>query len=187
MCTEALSSLRPGKRCGMWIDVILRGNAECAQYSNRPRGSPTVDEGDDERLLGALGVAGDDTRGPVGYAGEVVQRLGDAPEDEADTHTRGEEHGEPGDEPELGPLVVGAQRDVPEVAQAHPQREDDEGGDQRRVVPAEPGDDPALDRVDDLADRVAPDDGDGDEREDEDQIGRASWRERVESAWLKAE
>jgi len=72
-----------------------------------------------------------------GLSWEVRDRLGDGPEDQPHAHARGEEHGQPGEGPQLRDLVVLPEADVLEAADAEPHHQDEEPGDQQHVVPLE--------------------------------------------------
>ena len=64
------------------------------------------------------------------------QRLGDAVEHQADAHAGAEHHRDPGDGPELRPLVVPAQRDAAVPAGRQPEHVDDEARGEHDEEPA---------------------------------------------------
>src|SRR5699024_4298533 len=81
----------------------------------------------------------------------------------------GEQHREPGEDPELRLLVVLAELDVTEPAQPHPQGEGDKEGDDDHVVPTEATDDVLLERSESLLRGLREADGEdaGDTQHDE--------------------
>ena len=76
---------------------------------------------------------------------EVVDRLGDAPEQNANTNGAAEQHGEPGEETELRFFIVGTQLDVAVAAERHPDREEQHHTHHGHVVPVQCGLNPAFD------------------------------------------
>ena len=115
------------------------GDGEPDDGVDRPRVQGPVEErgghGDVQRLRRP---GGDRARR---RAGEVRERLGDAVEHQPDAHARAEHHRDPRDRAELGPLVVGAERDLPVTAERHPEREHHETARDQDERPSASGDD----------------------------------------------
>src|ERR671916_2527609 len=68
---------------------------------------------------------------------EVVDGLGNRPEDETDPHPRLKEHRKPREAAELRLVVVLAELDAPEPTEGQIEREDEEGGRRDQVEPPE--------------------------------------------------
>ena len=106
------------------VDAIRDGQAD--DRVDRPRVQGPVEQRGGHRGLHRFGVTGG--AGAGRRCREVRQRLGDAEEHQADAHACAEHHRHPRDGPELGLLVVTAQRDVAEAAERQPQHEHHEPG-----------------------------------------------------------
>ena len=107
-----------------------------------------MQEGGVEGLLGSATWGGDVGRSRRGGS-EVVQRLGDTPEDQTDPHTGREQHGEPAEHAVLRLFVVLAEADVAKPAEGGEDRERNEAEHDDDVVPAQAVDDRRVGRADD--------------------------------------
>lgn len=90
----------------------------------------------------------------------------DTPENQADAHTRGEQHREPGHGTELGPGVVRSEADLPEPAEHQDERghEKERGG--KDIEPAEVLADPITSVLGAVEQRLCVDDTEDDEEDD---------------------
>ena len=166
---------RPPDRHGAALAVDRVREREARDDVDRPRVDAPVQVALPHRGLRERRVAPLD----AGLGAHVVrERLGDAPVDEADAHPGGEQHREPHGQAEERGLLVLAEHDVAEPAQAHPQREDDEARDHDHVVPAEGADDVGLERVQNRRDGVREEHREQDEDQDDP-------RRRVEDARVR--
>jgi hypothetical protein len=87
---------------------------------------------------------------------EVGERLADAVEHQADTHSGAEHHRDPADRVELGLLAVLTERDLPEPADRQPYCEQHETGRSDDEEPAEVHDEPGENRVGNTLQVVGP-------------------------------
>ena len=114
------------------------GDGQSDDDVDRPGVQPPVEEG---RVHGVARRVGARSRARGLHAasgpGEVVvlEGFGRPPEDEADAHSRGEEHREPGSARVLGLGVVRPEHGVPFAGHGHDQGEDDESRHREDVAP----------------------------------------------------
>jgi hypothetical protein len=155
---------RPANRHRTSFAVDRVGQREPHHHVDGPRVNAPVQERLGHRLLRQVPAFGTDPflaepvfvargAGIHPWSGRVVvhQWFRGPPEDQADSHSRGEEHREPGVEAELGLFVIFAQGDVAEPADTHPDGKDHEERDDHHVVPAEALDDVVLDCLQELS------------------------------------
>ena len=153
------------------------GQRQTNHHIDGPGMQAPVEEGDAHRHLRRLrrlrvdaGALADE-----GIALEMVDRLGDRPEHQADAHARAEQHGEPGEVAELGAVVVVAEAYIAVPADQQPKDEKQEHGDDAQVVPLQHHHHPILDGREGLAGRLRPDCAEDDERKDDEPSTRWPW------------
>ena len=108
-----------------------------------PGVEPPVKEGDAHRQLGRFGRF----RRAPGRAGEVIDRLGDAPEHETDAHAGAEQHGQPAPVAEIGAGVVASQPDLAVAAEQQKQHDSEVDINRQNEEPADVGRDQPKDAV----------------------------------------
>ena len=129
---------RPPHRDRHALAVHGVGDGQSDDDVDRPGVQPPVEEG---RVHGVARRVGARSRARGLHAasgpGEVVvlEGFGRPPEDEADAHSRGEEHREPGSARVLGLGVVRPEHGVPLAGHGHDQGEDDESRHREDVAP----------------------------------------------------
>ena len=155
----------PADGDGATAPVDRVGEGESEDDVDGPGVQPPVEEGLGQGLLRELVLGARDARS---WRGEVAEGLGDAVEDEADAHARGEEESEPRAGRELRLVLVLAELDATEPAESEEQAEADEEGGDQDVVPAEVADDAALQAEEQRLGRGGRDQRVGDEAEDDD-------------------
>ena len=121
------------------VDAV--GDGEPDHRVDRPRVQRPVEQRGGHRGLHRFGITWR-TRARR-RCREVGERLGDTEEHQADAHAGAEHHRHPGNGPELGLLVVAAERDAAELAERQPQHEHHEPGSGQREQPAHVVHDPA--------------------------------------------
>ena len=117
------------------------GERETHDRVDRPGVERPVEVGQRHGLLGRLLAAR--ARRARRRRREVRDGLRDREEHQADAHAGAEHHRDPGHRPELRPVVVLAEPDVPEAAEGEDAREHQEDHRRQDEEPAEGGDNPA--------------------------------------------